>query len=472
MKTTWLKAAAGPLAGLAIALLPPPEGLTAGAWRFFALFIAVIIGLILEPIPAAAIGFIGVTLAVTFQMIGDSPADALKWGLSGFSDSTVWLIFAAFMFADGYEKTGLGKRIALMLVRFLGKSTLGLGYAVGLADLVLAPFIPSNTARSGGTVYPIAKSIPPLYGSTPDHEPGKVGSYLMYTALASTCVTSSMFSTALAPNVLALAIVQKTLDIHIKWIQWFTGFLPIGIVLFILTPLLLYYVYPPAVKKGGDVVKWAAGALTEMGPLSRGETAMAALAVSALVLWIFGGKFLSATTAAMIVVSLMLVLGVLSWDDILKNKGAWNVFVWFATLIALAGGLDKVGFLSWAAKHLASLLGGFSPVVVVVLAVSLFFVLHYLFASVTAHATALLPIFLATIKDIPGMNVLAVTLLLCYTLGLMGILTPYACGPSPIYFGSGYVPGQAFWKYGAILGAIYLFVLLAIGIPYLTMVAR
>ena len=90
----------------------------------------------------------------------------------------------------------------------------------------------------------------------------------------------------------------------------------------------------------------------------------------------------------------------------------------------------------------------------------------------TAHATALLPVFIATAKDIPGISVRVVTLLLCYTLGIMGILTPYATGPSPIYFGSGFIPGQAFWKYGAILGAIYLAVLLAVGIPYLPLVVR
>ena len=55
-----------------------------------------------------------------------SPLDAIKWALSGFQDGTVWLIFVAFMFALGYEKTGLGRRVALNLVRWLGKKTLGL----------------------------------------------------------------------------------------------------------------------------------------------------------------------------------------------------------------------------------------------------------------------------------------------------------------------------------------------------------
>jgi L-tartrate/succinate antiporter len=468
MNKKLIAAAAGPLVALIIAAIPAPGGLTQNAWWFFALFVGVIVALIFEPIPAAAVGFIGVTVAVTLRLIGENPADALKWGLSGFSDSTVWLIFAAFMFAEGYEKTGLGKRLALLLVKYLGKSTLGLGYAVSLADLVLAPFIPSNTARSGGTVFPIVKSIPPLYGSTPENEPEKIGSYLMYTALAATCVTSSMFSTALAPNVLALSIVEKTTNVHIKWMDWFTGFLPIGLILFLLVPVLLYYIFPPKIKKGGEVVAWASNALDEMGALSRAEITMAALAVLALVLWIWGGKLVTATTAAMIVISAMLLLRVLTWSDLLGNTGAWNVLVWFATLVALADGLNKVGFLPWAAKHLAASLGSFSPITVTIALVAIFFLLHYLFASVTAHATALLPVFIATAQAVPGVNVGVTTLLLCYSLGIMGILTPYATGPSPIYFGSGYVKSSVFWKYGAVLGALFLLVLLGVGVPYLS----
>ena len=120
------------LAGVALLFVPIPEGLTANAWYYFALFVAVVIALILEPIPAAAVGLIGVTAAAVSLLVMPKPADAIKWALSGFQDGTVWLIFVAFMFALGYEKTGLGRRVALNLVKWLGKKTLGLGYAVAL----------------------------------------------------------------------------------------------------------------------------------------------------------------------------------------------------------------------------------------------------------------------------------------------------------------------------------------------------
>ena len=107
------------------------------------------------------------TAATVSLLVIPKPADAIKWALSGFQDGTVWLIFVAFMFALGYEKTGLGRRVALNLVKWLGKKTLGLGYAVALGGSRPRTLYPSNTARSGGTIFPVIKNIPPLYGSEP-----------------------------------------------------------------------------------------------------------------------------------------------------------------------------------------------------------------------------------------------------------------------------------------------------------------
>ena len=163
-----------------LAIIPAPEGLSQHAWFYFAIFSGVIVGLMTEPMPGGAIGLIGVvvvTVLAPFVLYGPAelarpgfnPADAaLAWALAGFSNATVWLIFAAFMFALAYDKTGLGKRIALTLVRLMGRSTLQLGYAIVAADTVLAPFTASSTARSAGTIYPIIRNVPGLYGSMPN----------------------------------------------------------------------------------------------------------------------------------------------------------------------------------------------------------------------------------------------------------------------------------------------------------------
>jgi L-tartrate/succinate antiporter len=455
------------IAGAALLFLPIPEGLKPNAWYYFALFVAVIIALILEPIPAAAVGLIGVTAATITPWVAPKPVDAIKWALSGFQDGTVWLIFVAFMFALGYEKTGLGRRVALNLVKWLGKKTLGLGYAVALADLVLAPFTPSNTARSGGTIFPVIKNIPPLYGSEPGPTARKIGSYLMWTAFATTCLTSAMFLTGLAPNLLALSLVKTTAKIDITWTEWFMGILPVGVLLFVFLPLIVYKIYPPEVKSSPDVPVWAGNELNKMGRIGVKEISMALLALLALGLWIFGGDIINATTVAILVLCLMLMCGIVEWNDVLANKQAWNVLVWFATLVTMADGLNKVGFLKWFAVGAAGALSGYSVMTIVIALTAVYFVVHYMFASLTAHTTALLPVLLMAAMAVPEMPVKLISLLFCYTLGLMGIISPYATGPGPIYYGSGYVSRKDFWTLGFVFGAIYLGTLLIIGVPYL-----
>ena len=454
--------------GAVLLLLPIPEGLKPNAWYYFALFVAVIIALILEPIPAAAVGLIGVTTATVSLLVVPKPADALKWALSGFQDGTVWLIFVAFMFALGYEKTGLGRRVALSLVKWLGKKTLGLGYAVALADLVLAPFTPSNTARSGGTIFPVIKNIPPLYGSEPNSPTArKIGSYIMWTAFATTCLTSAMFLTGLAPNLLALSLVKTTAKIDITWTEWFMGMAPVGLLLFVFLPWIVYKIYPPELKSSQDVPVWAAAELKKMGCVTIKEISMALLALLALGLWIFGGDFINATTVALLVLSLMVIARIVEWDDVLGHKQAWNVLVWFATLVTMADGLNKVGFLKWFAGGAAGALSGYSVMTILVALTIVYFVVHYMFASLTAHTTALLPVLLTAAIAVPEMPVKLISLLFCYTLGLMGIISPYATGPGPIYYGSGYVSRKDFWTLGLIFGAIYLAAILLIGVPYL-----
>jgi len=457
-----------PLAVWAVlVLIPVPTGLAPAAWYYFALFATVIVALITEPIPGSVIGLLGVSVAAMLELISGKPSESIKWALSGFSNNVIWLIFVAYIFGLGYEKSGLGKRIALNLVKLLGRKTLGLGYAVALSDLFLAPFMPSNTARSGGTIFPIVKNIPALFDSHPGESARRMGAYLMWTGLAACAVTSTMFLTANAPNLLGLELVAKTLKLNISWRDWFLGIAPLGVLLFLMVPLLGYWLYPPEIKSSEGADAWAGDALVKMGRITGKELLMAALAVAALFLWIFADKWINATMVAIVVFVAMLLTRVIDWDDVLEYKQAWNMLVWFGTLVALADGLNKVGFLKWFAASTSAMLEGLPVMGIVVAMVAVYFLVHYMFASLTAHATALMPVFLAAVATVPNMPLMLVAMLLCYTSGLSCLLTPYASGPSVIYFGSDYIKRSDFWRLGAIFGFIFLAALLVLGVPYL-----
>ena len=476
----WWRAAAPVAIITIIALIPAPAGLARHAWYYFAVFAGVVAALVVEPLPSPALGVVGVTLVtVLSRWVLFSPAElakpefalpdeSLKWALSGFSSDTVWLVFSAFMFALGYEQTGLGRRIALVMVKALGKNTLTLGYATALTDAILAPFTPSNTARSAGTIFPVVRNLPPLYGSQPN-EPSarKIGGYLMWVTFAAGCVTSSLFMTACAPNLLALEFIRKISKVEITWKQWFFASAPFALPLLLALPILTYLLYPPQIKRGAEVPAWAASELEKMGRPSRRELILAALALLAIVLWIFGGKYIHVAMVALLVVSLMLVTRVVTWKEMASNHAAWTTLVLLATLVTLAGGLSRVGFIKWFADSVAAHLGGLSPTLAIIALVTVYFFSHYMFASLTAHTTAMMPVLLAVGGGIPGAPVAKLALALALTTGVMGVITPYATGPGLAYYESGYLPSADFWRLGTIFGIIFLAALLALGVPLL-----
>jgi L-tartrate/succinate antiporter len=458
-----------PLAlGVVILLVPVPDGLTPNAWRYFALFTTVITAIITEPVAPAVLGMGGVIVAAIAGLVRDTPAQSAQWALSGFGNATVWLIFAGYMLTLGYARTGLGKRVALHLVRLLGHRTLGLGYAVALADLALAPFTASAGARSAGTIYPVIRHIPDLYGSKPhDGTARRIGAYLLYTALATSFVTSSMFVTALAPNTLALSIMRQTAGVTVSWVDWTIGFAPVGVTLLVFVPFLLYLIYPPEIRRAPEAPRWAAEQLRLMGRMTRQEFTLLALVVLALGLWIGAAEHIEPAITAMLAVLLMVAFGVIAWDDVTGHSVAWNMLVWFATLVTLAGGLADTRFVEWLARSIAPVVAGLPLAGAVVAVVGTFFFLHYFFASITAHTASLLPVFLGIAVAIPGLSPTRWALLLAYSLGLMGVLTNYAAGQSVIYYGSGFIARRDFWVLGFVLGAIYLVAYLVIINPWL-----
>jgi L-tartrate/succinate antiporter len=316
-------------------------------------------------------------------------------------------------------------------------------------------------------IYPIVRGIPGLYGSRPGPTARRIGGYLMWTAFASTAVNSSLFLTALAPNLLAVAIIRREAGIEITWSRWLLEILPVAALLIGPLPLLVRLIYPPEVRTSEEVPTWAASELRAMGRPSVKEGMMAGLVVAALCLWVLGGDRIGPTTVVLAAVVLMVLGGVVDWDDVVGDRRAWDTLLYFATLLTLADGLDRTGVVAWAARGISSVLKSQQPLVAMAALVASFFLIHYLFSSLTAHTTAVLPALLASGGAVPGMPVGVFALLLAYAIGLMGVISPYATGPAPVYFGSGYIPRKDFWVQGLVFGLIYLGTLLLVGVPYL-----
>ncbi len=443
--------------GLVIWFIPPPEGVDIKAWHLLAIFVATILGIILKPLPMGAVAMLGMAAtALTGTLsIGDT--------LSGFSNSVIWLIVFAFFIARGFIKTGLGARIAYLFVALLGKKTLGLSYGLIATDLILAPAIPSNTARAGGVIFPILKSLAMAYGSDPeDGTARKVGGFLTKTAFQGTVITSAMFLTAMAANPLA-AQLAGDMGIEITWGGWAMAAIVPGLVSLLVIPLLIYRLYPPEIKETPGAAKMAKDELAKMGKLKTSEWIMLGAFVGLLVLWIFGKSLsVNSTTAAMAGLGFLLFTGVLTWNDVRKEEGAWDTLVWFAALVMMATFLSKLGLIPWFSDAVGARMEGISWVPAFGMLSLVYFYSHYLFASNTAHVSSMYAPFLA-VALVVGTPPLLAALVLAFFSNLFSSMTHYGTGPAPVLFGSGYVDLGTWWKLGGIISVVNIVIWLGIG---------
>lgn len=443
--------------GAVIWFIPPPEGVAIEAWHLLAIFVATIVGIILKPMPMGAVALTGITVtALTGTLsIGES--------LSGFSNSTIWLIVIAFFISRGFIKTGLGARIAYLFMSALGKRTLGLSYGLIATDLVLAPAIPSNTARGGGIIYPILQSIAKAYGSDPEQgTERKLGAYLIQTSFQGLVITSAMFLTAMAANPLAASLAADQ-GVNISWTTWAIAALVPGLLSLILIPLLLYKIFPPEIKYTPEAAQMARGELKKMGSLTLNEGIMLIAFVLLISLWIFGSTLgISATTTAFIGLTLLLIAGVLNWNDILNERGAWDTLIWFAALVMMASFLNSLGLIPWFSDWMSARVSGVAWLPAFLILSLVYFYSHYMFASNTAHVSAMYSAFLV-VAIVVGTPPMLAALVLAFFSNLFSSMTHYGTGPAPVFFGAGYLDTATWWKYGFIVSVVNIVVWLGVG---------
>jgi DASS family divalent anion:Na+ symporter len=437
--------------------LPIPEGMTDNTWHLLVIFISTIIGIILNPLPMGAITLLSILACVLSDTL------SLKQCLSGFGDNVVWLVIFTFFISNGFIKTGLGSRIAYYVISKIGHSTLGLSYCLVIADFILSPLIPSVTARGGGIIFPIASALCKSF-SDKEH-PGvssKNGGFIMSVCSQSNVITSSLFVTAMAANPLAVKFAANA-GFTISWTDWALAAIVPGIACLAVMPLVIYYLYPPSIKHSDSAPQMAKEKLLAMGKLSVNEVIMMIVFAVLIVLWIIGHKIgLSATTVALLGLSILLVTGVINFEDNLADKGAWHMLIWFGTLVMLSDFLSQFGLMTWIGDKLQFLFVGTSPMASLIVLSLIYFYIHYLFASATAHIALLFPTFLVLFINagVPG---LISALILSFLSIISSGLTHFGLASVPIFFGAGYMKTKTWWYIGLVTSLVYLLIWTVVG---------
>jgi divalent anion:Na+ symporter, DASS family len=456
-------------ASLALALLiwflPVPAGLTAPAWHLFAIFVSAIFSVIVGALPILTASVLAVAASVLSGTLG--PARAY----SGFANGTILLIVVAFLVARAVVKSGLGNRLGYLVVSLFGKSTLGLSYSIFLLDALIAPAFPSNTARSG-VLYPIVFSLAQASGSNPDEATRKrVGSFLMFSGMASLSLSSGLWFTAMAGNPIG-AEVAKNFGLKITFGSWLLAASVPSFVALALLPLFLYKIFPPEVRATPEAPAAARKALREMGGLSAHEKWVAGTFACMVLLWGLAGTLdLDSTAVAFLGLGVLLASEVLTLKDIAREGDVLATFIWFAVLYTLSGQLNELGFMGFLGQEISQALGGLPWLAVLVVLIVVYVAMHYLFVSQSAQILALFGVFLDVGAKV-GVPAAPLAFGLLFASNYFSALTPQGSSANVIFAGSGYLTQGELYKLGAMTTAFNLAVFLVVGTPWLLFVAR
>jgi DASS family divalent anion:Na+ symporter len=442
--------------GALLYFLPVPA-LDAGQRHLLAFFAATIIALVARPVP------MGVSVLAAMTALVLSGTLPVADTLAGFSDPTVWLIFTAFLFSRAVTQTRLGMRVGYTFIAKFGKRPLALGYSFACSDLILAPFVPSDTARGGGIISPIVRSVGHALGSEPGTPSGRMGGFLVLIAFHTTYVASAMFLTGMAANPLIAEFAHTIGHVEITWLRWLAGSIVPGILSLVCVPYLIYRLYPPGLTETEKAGRHARAELNAMGPLTKPERRLVVIMLAVMAGWISSPwHHIPNSFVALAGVSAILISDVISWDDLLLEGRAWDALIWFAPLIMMADELNKRGVIRTLSQSLFGYTRTLPWLLALVVLVVAYLYIHYGFASMTAQITALYPAFL-TAALAAGAPPLVSALALAYFSNLDAGITHYGTGSAPVYFGLGYLTQPAWWKFGLLISALNLVIWLGIG---------
>ena len=434
-----------------------PEEMYHDSWHFFVIFLMVIFGMVLSPLPMSMMALIGVVVAisshtVTFQQV-----------FSGFSDRVTLLIVFAFILPRGLIKSGLGMRIAYYFISKLGKNIFGLVYGLITTDLIFATCIPSITARGGGVIYPVARSVAEQYtdGDTEQNKSSTLN-FIMKVCYQGNIITGTMFLTAMAGNPLIVNILSSY-GFGLTWSEWALGAIVPGLCSLIIMPVVLYFVMKPGIKRSLKAQKMAVEELKKLGKFKKDEILVGLIFVLMIFLWIIGPSIkLDATTTVIIGLLVMILTDVMTWQDALSEKSAWNVLVWFGILLSFSALLVEKDIIVWFKHAVLNYMQELAPIWKIILVFLIYFFTQYFVAGVTTRITLLYGAMLSILTMVT-LETKLVVLLLTYFSVLPGGLTHYAVGSAPLYYSSVEMNAITWWRYGLYIAFCNILIWVCIG---------
>ncbi|MEC7500947.1 MAG: DASS family sodium-coupled anion symporter [Planctomycetota bacterium] len=452
-------------------LINPPSGLSVTGWRIFAIFSSTILGFILRPLAMAPLVLIALSVLVFADALSDTPYIELKTAFAGFGNTTTWLVVSAILISGTIIRTNLGNRIALLCFLFFGRNSTGLGYAACATELMLAPFIPSNTARGGGILAPVIRSINASLAegegdSRIAANRNTTTRYLIATAAHANLVTSAMFLTAMAANPIVGQLAGEIYNVAFTWSQWCLGGLAPGLFALCLLPLFIGLFFRDRECNIQNARDRAREGLAQLGPMRRNEILLVIIFLIMILLWATSPWHSLPTTLVCISgVAAILLLRVDQWTEMAKQGEAWDTLVWLGGLLTLATALKEHGVVQYFADFAKTQVTGMHPLIAGILLALIYFYSMYGFSMLTGHIIALAGAFLLVAQQAGTPSLLMVPLI-AYLSSLCGCLTNYSTGPVIIYFNQGQISSADWFRVGFFVSIFHLLIWVGLGPVY------
>lgn len=252
----------------------------------------------------------------------------------GFANTTPWFLYGAILFGVMASKSGLARRLAYAVMRFVGASYPRLLLGLILSDFLLTIVVPSGIARVV-IMAAVALGLIEAFGVDRGSNIGR-GMFIILTYTA--CLFDKMVIAG-AASITARGLIEKVGQVEVLWSRWALAYLPCDLITIFAAWRLTLWLYPPeqAALPGG--AEFLDAEVRRMGPWTSLEKRSAALMLAAVLLW--ATDFLHHIPAPMIGLGVGLLatlprVGVLDVDDV-KRVNVLPVF-----FVASAIGLGEV----------------------------------------------------------------------------------------------------------------------------------
>lgn len=404
----------------------------------------------LEVCDSLATLFIGIVFANLTSTID------VKSSFTGFSNMIPWLLFCVLSISSVITKSSLGLRIAYLFMKLFGRNLTGISYSIILTEFLIAPAMPSSTARAASIGFPIITSIAKYVSeSIRGVSEQRVGRYMIILYSACSAICSATFATGMVSNALILDVMTNA-NLGITWISWLKFTVLPCVALLLLLPFVVRVACNPKVRDLSVIQKQAVTNYASLGAITDKEKFIIAVFGLMLVMWVFSdGIGIPVMITTLIGICIFLITGILTPKDILSCSSTFNSVITLGILISFVNNLISSGVIDWFTGTIAGVVDGHGKWTSFSVLSAIYFFSHYFFSGESGRIVALYASFVATGFSL-GISQISVAMTMAVFSSMSNVLTHYTSPVSVLMFSSGYISTKKWASCGLVLATFVL----------------